>query len=105
MRPSVLALVLLAAGCTPDYPFDKPGTWHLDANGGSANGANLRVMVVNPHDLVEGQGAQTALGSEAASPAKRLLTGKRAPLPDSSLLQVLGTSAAAPAQENTDVGE
>jgi hypothetical protein len=106
MRRLSLLLLALVAGCSPDYPLDKPGTWHLEIDGHSANDNNLRAMIVNPHDLVEGQGATTTLGAEAGRPVKRLLAGKRTPLPESNLLQLLGgASPLAAPQEGTDVGE
>ena len=72
--------LLLISGCSydPFDPFQRPGTWVPDG----ANAANLRAMVVNPHDLVEGQGERVSTGAEAAPPVTRLLTGKRYPLPN-----------------------
>jgi hypothetical protein len=84
-RLCLLPLLGIAA-CSPDYPFDKPGTWHLGATG--SNDANLRTMIVNPRDLVGGTGERRALASEAAPPVHRLLTGQRYPLPASDVLQV-----------------
>lgn len=83
--PSLL-LLLLAAGCSPDYPFDRPGTWSLQQS--HANDANLRAMIVNPRDLVAGVGEAGTPAAEAAPPVRRLLTGKRYPLPQTSTLQV-----------------
>jgi hypothetical protein len=82
-----LLLLLGVVACSPDHPFDKPGTWSIQ-NQGSANDANLRAMIVNPHDLIEGQSASNSLSAEASAPVKRLLTGKRTPLPISGLLQL-----------------
>jgi hypothetical protein len=100
MRLWPCVLVMSVAACSPDYPFDKPGTWRLGEF--SANDANLQAMIVNPHDLVEGAGATTSIGPEAGAPVRRLLTGRRYPLPSSNLLQlnVVGEQAAAqpPAQ-------
>ena len=72
--------LVLVSGCSydPFDPFQRPGTWVPDG----ANNANLRAMVVNPHDLVEGQGERVSTGAEAAPPVTRLLTGKRYPLPN-----------------------
>jgi type IV pilus biogenesis protein CpaD/CtpE len=80
-------LLLAGAGCTPDYPMDVPGTWSIDRYGAS-NDANLRAMVANPHDLVAGQGSNTALGAEAAHPVAALFAGKRAELPQTNSTQV-----------------
>jgi hypothetical protein len=90
MRPwTCLALLLALAGCTPDWPMDRAGTWRLGETG--SNDANLRTMIVNPHDLVAGTGEATTLGPEAAAPVTRLLTGKRTPLPQSDVLQLGGS--------------
>jgi hypothetical protein len=71
---------LIVSGCSYDLtdPYQRPGTY----NPTGVNDANLRTMVANPHDLVEGTGQGTSLGAEAAPPVARLLAGKRYPLPD-----------------------
>ena len=71
--------LVLISGCTydPFDPFQRPGTWVPEGS----NDANLRAMIVNPHDLVEGTGERVSYGAEAAPPVTRLLTGKRYPLP------------------------
>ena len=86
MRHAAVLLLLSAAACTPDYPMDKAGTWQLPET--SANDANLRTMIVNPHDLVAGAGESTTIGAEAGPPVKRLLTGKRYPLPASGVAPI-----------------
>ena len=70
---------LLVTGCSSYYPdpYQRPGTWNPTGD----NEANLRTMVVNPHDLVEGQGQGTTTGATAAAPVARLVSGKRYPLP------------------------
>ena len=83
----LLAVLSLAAGCTPDYPLDKPGTWSLDTTP-SANLTNLRAQVADPRDLAAGQPETTSLGAEAAPPITKLLSGHRAPLPSSDLIQL-----------------
>ena len=106
MRTWPCLLMLVAAACTPDYPMDKAGTWHVGDLG--ANEANLQVMIVNPRDLVAGAGETTALGAEAAAPVTRLLTGKRFPLPASDVLQLnLGSVAPEPqpASGGSNVGQ
>jgi hypothetical protein len=72
-------VALLVTGCAYDMsdPYVRPGTWNPTAN----NDANLRVMVANPHDLVEGTGQGASAGAVAAPPVARLLAGKRYPLP------------------------
>ncbi len=71
---------LIVSGCSYDLtdPYQRPGTY----NPGGANDANLRTMVANPHDLVEGTGQGASTGAEAAPPVARVLAGKRYPLPD-----------------------
>ncbi|WP_146101572.1 hypothetical protein [Rhodopila globiformis] len=96
---AALGLSGISAGCTPDFPFDKPGTWSLD-NRASANDLNLRAMVSNPHDLVEGTGAPTSLGSEAARPITRLLDGHRTQLPASDIVQLQTSGASSAPQGN-----
>jgi hypothetical protein len=78
-RMGWLTVALLVAGCTYDMsdPYLRPGTWNPTGD----NDANLRAMVANPHDLVEGTGQGTSAGAEAAPPVARLLAGKRYPLP------------------------
>jgi len=85
---SAIALLGMAA-CTPDHPFDKPGTWSLGPPGSlNSNEANLRTMVVNPNDLVVGQSEPGSLGAEASRPIKQLIAGKRAPLPQANTIQL-----------------
>jgi hypothetical protein len=76
---SWLIVVMLVTGCAPDSfdPYKRPGTWVPNGT----NDANLRVMVTNPHDLIEGTGQGASTGAEAAPPVARLLAGKRYPLP------------------------
>jgi hypothetical protein len=71
---------LLVTGCDASYltdPYQRPGTY----NPTGVNDANLRAMVANPHDLVEGTGAGVTTGATAAPPVARVLAGKRYPLP------------------------
>jgi hypothetical protein len=72
-------IALLVTGCAPDLfdPYTRPGTWRPSGD----NDANLRVMVANPHDLVEGTGQTTTTGATAAPPVARVLAGKAYPLP------------------------
>jgi hypothetical protein len=92
MRRCIALLLLVAAGgCTPDYPMDKEGTWSVGPGPG-ANDANLRTMIVNPHDLVVGTGEANSVGPEAAQPVARLFSGKRTALPASNVakLNIIG---------------
>lgn len=75
----LLPLLLLPVGCSgaAGDPYAREYTWHATGD----NEANLRAMVSDPRDLVEGRGTDTSLGSEAAPPVNRLLTGTRTPLP------------------------
>src|SRR4051794_32604921 len=74
-----LIITTFIAGCTPGTfdPTQRAGTWMPAGD----NDANLRAMVVNPHDLVAGAGQGGSAGSEAAPPVARVLAGKRYPLP------------------------
>ena len=91
LRLTWLAIALLATGCAPESfdPYQRAGTW----THGTDNDANLRVMIANPHDLVEGAGDGRSIGAEAAPPVTRLLAGKRYPLPAQNASAV-GTSSA-----------
>ena len=70
---------LLVAGCSADSfdPYKRPGTWNPTGD----NDANLRATIVNPHDLVAGEGQSTTTGATAAAPVVRLIAGKRYPIP------------------------
>lgn len=83
-----LVLALTVAGCTPDYPLDRPGTWSIEQYGGSSNDANLRAMVANPRDLIAGTGEPNSLGAEASPPVTRLYSGQRTPLINLDTLDV-----------------
>lgn len=80
MRIPLLVLLLGVAGCTAD-PFERPGTWSLPYGSINSNDANLRVMLQDPRDLVAGRGEEASLGAEASPPVRRLVTGRRPPLP------------------------
>jgi type IV pilus biogenesis protein CpaD/CtpE len=104
LRCSCLLLLLAAAGCSSDDPMDRPGTWRIGEP--SANDDNLRAMIVNPHDLVMGAGERTAVGAEAAAPVRRLLSGHRTPLPQSSASQIsVFNPPPQPAEGAADVGQ
>ncbi len=75
-RVGCMVILIMLAACTD--PIDRPGTWNPSAK---SNDANLRVMVADPHDLVEGKGQNGSSGAEAAPPVAQLLTGRRYPLP------------------------
>ena len=68
------ALLLLAGltACDRD-PYEAPGTWQSKG----LNDANLRVMVANPHDLVEGDAAAGTTGNSAVPAVQRLVDDKR----------------------------
>lgn len=82
MRFSALAILFALAACAQD-PFDRPGTWSVPLGTPGANDANLRTMVVDPRDLTAGTGEDDSVGSSAVLPVRRLLTGRRPPLPQS----------------------
>jgi hypothetical protein len=90
----LVALFVTACNDMSD-PYLRPGTWNPRAD----NDANLRVMVANPRDLVEGTGQGGSAGAEAAPPVARVLAGKRYPLP---ALNASGINITAePAQQGT----
>ena len=93
---------VLLSGCAYDLtdPYQRPGTYRPFGD----NDANLRVMVANPADLVEGSGPAGASGKEAAPPVARLLAGKRYPLPDLNAATVSTTNEAAPQQGSANPG-
>ena len=99
IRRSLLLLLLPLAGCnTAGDPFARQGTW----NPQGVNDANLRVMVEDPRDLVQGRGTDTSLGAEAAPGVDRLLSGNRFPLPAVSTSTV--SAGAAPQQQPPAAG-
>ena len=80
----MLVPILVLTGCDPHQdPIDKPGTWSLPPAGLTSNDENLRTMLVNPNDLVNGTGGTGSTGSLAAAPVRRLITGQRYKLPSS----------------------
>jgi len=91
-----LVVLVLVSGCTydPFDPYQRPGTWVPEGS----NNANLRAMVANPHDLVEGKGTSVSSGAAAAPPVGRLLTGKRYPLPDLNAAPIGVVNQQQPAQ-------
>ncbi len=99
MRMLLLAIVL--AGCVDPDPLSRPGLWHPTG----ANDTNLRAMIVDPNDLVNGQASTLGDGRLAADAVERYRSGKLLPLPDSGVakIQPVGfgsSSAAQPAASN-----
>jgi hypothetical protein len=83
MRLRIPFLLLLAlAGCASSEQFERPGTWKLPPTGQGANDANLRTMIVNPHDLIAGVDEPGSVATEAVHPIDLLMTGRRRPLPN-----------------------
>jgi hypothetical protein len=89
-----LMLVLLAAGCAHPDPFERPHTWAPTGD----NDVNLRVMVANPNDLSTGAGEPGSLSAEASPAVRRLLTGRRRPLPNTNA-SLIGETTAPPAEQ------
>jgi hypothetical protein len=81
IRIPLLLLLLNLGSCGSSEQFERPGTWKLPPAGQGANDANLRAMLVDPHDLVAGVGEPASLGTEAVRPVELLLKGRRQPLP------------------------
>jgi hypothetical protein len=90
-RVGCMVILILLAACTD--PMDRPGTWKPSTK---SNDANLRVMVADPHDLVEGKGHEGSSGAEAAPAVARLLTGRRYPLPSENTSDVQSAPQSAP---------
>ena len=92
---AVLALAVSAlalTACAQD-PFERPNTWSpARAPSGSSNNANLRTMVADPQDLVAGSGAPNSSAAIAAPAVRRLLEGRRPPLPTTSTNNIQGYS-------------
>ena len=80
LRNLLLIGFVVISGCSydPFDPYQRPGTWNPEGS----NDANLRAMVANPHDLVQGTGQGVSSGAEATPPVARVLAGKRYPLPN-----------------------
>jgi hypothetical protein len=91
---SCLMFGLLVAGCSHLDPFERPYTWSPLGN----NDANLRVMVADPNELNTGVEEPGSLSAEASPAVKRLLTGRRRPLPITSASQI-GVSGAPQAEQ------
>lgn len=72
---ATLVLATSLAGCNNKDPFDRPGTWKPPEVGQSVNDANLRVMIDNPHDLVQGASEPGIDGREAVAAVSRLYQG------------------------------
>lgn len=102
MRYAALPILFALASCAQD-PFDRPGTWSVPLGTSGANDANLRTMVVDPRDLTAGTGEDNSAGTQAVIPVRRLLTGRRPPLPqsDASSLRTGNSGGAQPGQPQT----
>lgn len=95
-----LLLPLLLVACAQD-PYDRPGTWSVPQGSVGSNDANLRTMVTDPRDLVSGVNEPNTTAVQAAPPVKRLLTGKRPPLPQSAISTLrTGGDSAQPVPQN-----
>ncbi len=99
MRFAALPVLVFLASCAPD-PFDRPGTWSVPLGTQGRNDANLRTMVVDPRDLTAGTGEDNSAGTPAVLPVRRLLTGRRPPLPqsDASSIRTGGSGGSQPSQ-------
>jgi hypothetical protein len=78
---SLLALPLLATGCSLTDPAEAEGYWHPRG----VNDGNLAAMIADPHDLVEGRSVRFSDGTLAAAAVDRLYRDKVRNLPDTSL--------------------
>ncbi len=105
MRYLALSVLVALASCTQD-PFDRPGTWSVPLGTTGANDANLKTMIADPRDLTAGTGEDNSTGPAAAVPVRRLLTGRRPPLPQSgvSTLRVGNSGGGGAAQPSPGAG-
>jgi hypothetical protein len=71
-RFAVLLLAIGLPSCAATDPLTRVGLWQ--PNG--ANEQNLRIMVVDQHDLLYGRGDPGSDGAEATAAIQRLRTGK-----------------------------
>jgi len=85
LRPTPLMLVpLLALSSCGGDDFSRPGTWRASR----ANDSNLAVMLADPRDLRQGRAAPDERGQAAAVAVGRLESGRRFPLPASTLSRI-----------------
>ena len=91
MSPWYWPIILVFLASCAD-PMERPGTWNPSMT--LSNDANLRVMIVDPHDLVEGASVSESTGTEAAPPVARLNAGRRYPLPSVSSSTINNATAA-----------
>jgi hypothetical protein len=97
--------LLPLAACSPDYPFDRKGTWSLPPGELGANDANLRATIADPNDLTAGAAEDGSVGNEAAAPVRRMVSGQRPRLPTTSGTPLESTDAqmsATPGQAGTN---
>lgn len=99
--PLLLLLLLVLSGCKGD-DCSRPGTWHASR----ANDANLRMMLSDSQDARQGRAAPNSRGQAAAVAVGRLESGRRFPLPASTLSRIAPVSpepvAAHPAAGGSD---
>lgn len=89
MRPKALMFLAMLplAGCGWD-DFSRPGTWRATG----LNQANLGAMIADPNDLRDGRAARGTRGQAGAVAVERLETGRRFPLPASTLSRLAPVS-------------
>ena len=85
--PLLFSLLLVLGGCQGD-DFSRQGTWRAS----HANDANLAVMLIDPQDARHGRAAPDVRGQAAAAAVGRLESGRRFPLPASTLSRIAPVS-------------
>ena len=80
LLPMRLLPLLTLAACQGD-DFSRPGTWRASR----MNDANLAAMLADPQDGRRGRAAPESRGAAAAAAVGRLESGRRFPLPASTL--------------------
>lgn len=91
-RVEVLAVALVLAACAdrPERdPYFRDGAWRPTG----ANEHNLRAMLVEPRDAVQGRGTSGAEGQRAAEAVERLRTDRVRALPASGVAEIQPTGA------------
>ncbi|NKE46211.1 hypothetical protein HB662_15605 [Roseomonas frigidaquae] len=90
----ILSMLLLAACQSEGGDFARPGTWRSSG----ANESNLRAMLEDPQDARRGRAAIGDRGQAATVAVRRLESGRRFPLPASTLSRIVPVSSEPVAQ-------
>jgi hypothetical protein len=100
MRPALLLLLPLIAGCEATDPFTAEGRWRPSG----VNEANLRGMVADPAHLERGVETWRADGHLAAAAIDRLRRDRVKPLPASGVARIQATGSGSAPGGGSDGG-